>query len=365
MHDYFYELIRVAIGAQENLSRQPKSGEWVELYKIAQAQSLISVSFVALQKLGADLDGGFARIGMSEKLYLAWMVRAAEFSQNYGDIKALEDKLSNALCESGVKALLVKGTSLSLLYEDPTLRQFGDLDVYSPFDYDKVNEIVKSLASDYIEDYYRHTEGKVDGIMVENHKYLTDVRGQKRWNELENYLSQLASARLASRGVGGLYYPDDVFTVLFFVYHAQAHFLFERISMKFLVDWCLLLKNRNDAPGRVVDERLKQFGLMKFAACLTAICIKRLALPEQYVPVEVLKSVKELDEKTILCFEKDMFCSESHGFTSSSLIDRVKRGVWLFKNKWKIELFLDDSIYSFLWHKAVSIITFKQSKYKL
>lgn len=66
----FYELIRVAIGTQENLSRLPSEHEWGRLYKMAEKQSLIGVCFAGLQRLGADSDVGFARIGMSKMLYL-------------------------------------------------------------------------------------------------------------------------------------------------------------------------------------------------------------------------------------------------------------------------------------------------------
>ena len=52
----FYELIRVAIGTQESLSRLPLAREWGELYKMAQKQSLLGVCFAGLQRLGTDSD---------------------------------------------------------------------------------------------------------------------------------------------------------------------------------------------------------------------------------------------------------------------------------------------------------------------
>ena len=73
MNDIFFELIRVAIGTQESLSRLPSAREWGELYKMAQKQSLVGVCFAGLQRLGADADEGFARIGICEMLYLTWM----------------------------------------------------------------------------------------------------------------------------------------------------------------------------------------------------------------------------------------------------------------------------------------------------
>lgn len=78
MNDIFYELIRVAIGTQDGLLRQPSQKEWKALYDMAKKQSLVGVCFAALQCLGADADEGFARIGICEMLYLTWMGMTAK-----------------------------------------------------------------------------------------------------------------------------------------------------------------------------------------------------------------------------------------------------------------------------------------------
>lgn len=45
IYNLFFELIRVAIGTQESLSRLLSACEWGELYKAAKKQSLIGVCF--------------------------------------------------------------------------------------------------------------------------------------------------------------------------------------------------------------------------------------------------------------------------------------------------------------------------------
>ena len=77
----FYELVRVAIGTADSLSQTPSDKEWKALYDMAKKQSLVGVCFAALQKLGTDAEGGFARIGISEMLYLTWMGLAAKIQQ--------------------------------------------------------------------------------------------------------------------------------------------------------------------------------------------------------------------------------------------------------------------------------------------
>ena len=51
MEQLFFELIRVALGTQDTLSRPPSKGEWAELYAMAKKQSLVGICFSAVQKI--------------------------------------------------------------------------------------------------------------------------------------------------------------------------------------------------------------------------------------------------------------------------------------------------------------------------
>ena len=48
MDSLFFELIRVAIGTQDRLSRTPSSQEWKVLYDMAKKQSLVGICFAIL-----------------------------------------------------------------------------------------------------------------------------------------------------------------------------------------------------------------------------------------------------------------------------------------------------------------------------
>lgn len=81
LNKLLFDLIRVSIGAQNSLTKFPTEAEWGKLFALARKQSLVGIGFAALQKLGADADCGFSRIGMSEMLYLTWMGMAEEIRQ--------------------------------------------------------------------------------------------------------------------------------------------------------------------------------------------------------------------------------------------------------------------------------------------
>lgn len=112
----FYQLIRVAIGTQDSLSRLPKAGEWGKLYKMAQKQSLVGVCFAGLQRLGADADEGFARIGMSEELYFDWMGNTFMIQQKNGIVNQQCVALQKRLSAGGMKFSILKGQGVASLY---------------------------------------------------------------------------------------------------------------------------------------------------------------------------------------------------------------------------------------------------------
>lgn len=344
----FFELLQVSIGTRICLSQTPSETEWGKLYEMSKKQSLVGVCFAGVQRLQQQ------RQGPPKMLYLTWMFMAAKISQNYDNMRSLEKKLDALFKERGVKVVLVKGASIAAHYDEPKLRQFGDIDIYSPYDYEVVNEILKSIATEFNEDYYRHSEAWVDNVMVENHKYLTDIRGQKRWLKFEKYLTSLTSAELASVGNGGIYHSEDMLTLLFFVYHAQAHFLFDKITMKFLVDWCVLIQSIQ-IPEKVIVERLQEYGLIRFAAMLTRISAEWLGLQVDSIYPEINVISSSFDNDETKRFKDDFFCYTHVGLSTNSFKDRMARAQEFYRNRWKLKDYLGVSATQFVWEKFYSI----------
>lgn len=347
-----YELLKCALWGQGIV---PDSADDLhDAYLLCKQQGVLGVGFQGLQRYASlgvlNIDGA------TENIYLRWMGLAAKLQQNYDAMEAMQGRLHRMFQDADVRCLVLKGLALSPYYEEPKLRCFGDLDIYSPYDFEKIDVLLKSVATTYSNDYYRHTECNVDGITVENHKYLTDVRGQYRWLGLEKYLKDVSTANLANVDVGGLYYPDETFTFVFFVYHALGHFVYEKLSMKFLIDWCMLLKGRDSVPEDVIDARLKAFGLMRFAAYMTKLCELRLGLLEPYLTKGLIAEMDNISEASLLRFEEDMFKAGYKGFTSNSVKDRIDRGLDFYRKRWKVEEFLGVSVSRFVWDKMIAIL---------
>ena len=349
-----YNLLKLAVSDNDSSLILENSCS-AKVYSLAVSQGIVGIAFVGLRKYMEIHGIKKENLGESVKAYERWFATAASIILNHDKISHLQGKMSKYLQEEGIKALVLKGLSISKYYDNASLRCFGDLDIYSPTDYDKLDKVLKSISTNFSVDYYRHSECMVNGVMVENHRYLTDVRGQSRFYKLENFLQDEASASLASIVDGGLYYANECFSFVFFVYHALSHFLYEKLSLKFLVDWCVMLKGRNELADDVLDQKLNEFGLMHFAATMTALCVDRLGLQEVFVPKLLLTESKSIKQDLLDRFEDDMFVQEYEKFSSNSLQDRFKRGKEFYKKSWKIKEFLNVSTTAFLWEKICAL----------
>jgi hypothetical protein len=348
-YNLLYKLIRCSLGEDIKIDVAGTQTEKIMNLSIRQGVSLIA--FDGFQKAYNN-----ERNANSEFVKLQWIGQSIQSENTNKLILAVQQQISNQLKQNGIKALVLKGSALANYYDTPDFRQYGDIDIYSPTEFEKIDDILKSIGTNYDLECYRHSHCQVKGITVENHIYLTDARWKKKWAGLEDYLSKLASKNLLEQEEYGLGYPDEMFTIVFFVYHALAHFVYEQLSVRFLVDWYYLLKSKNDLDYALLETKLNEFGLMPLTGALTALCIKRLGMDENLVPKYMIDAARNITPSLLKKFEDDMFDESHSGFTTNSLKDRIARLSKFYQYRWKIEEFYGISLLRFIWSKVVAII---------
>lgn len=142
LNNLFFELIRVAIGTQDKLTRAPSAKEWKALYDIAKKQSLVGICFAAVQRLGSSVKPLEQRSiepfehlqicwNMPEMLYLTWMGLTAKIQQRNEVMNGYTNQALSYFREKGFPCLILKGQGIAKLYgELAGLRQSGDVDVW-------------------------------------------------------------------------------------------------------------------------------------------------------------------------------------------------------------------------------------------
>ena len=133
MEQLFFELIRVALGSQDTLSRAPSSKEWKQLYDMSKKQSLVGICFAGLQKL-FNLDHQEPStnnpqsdsthnpepitLNLNEDLYYKWMGMSAKIQHRNDVVNRQCVELQRRLREDGFRSCILKGQGVAKWYKE-------------------------------------------------------------------------------------------------------------------------------------------------------------------------------------------------------------------------------------------------------
>lgn len=133
MEQLFFELIRVALGSRDTLSRAPSSKEWKQLYDMSKKQSLVGICFAGLQKL-FNLDHQEPSTNnpqsdsthnpepitqnLNEDLYYKWMGMSAKIQHRNDVVNRQCVELQRRLREDGFRSCILKGQGVAKWYKE-------------------------------------------------------------------------------------------------------------------------------------------------------------------------------------------------------------------------------------------------------
>jgi hypothetical protein len=92
---------------------------------------------------------------------LRWIGQSIQSENANKLILAAQQLISNQLKQNGIKALVLKGSALSQYYKTPKFRQYGDIDIYSPSEFEKIDDILKAIGANYDLECYTHSHCQV------------------------------------------------------------------------------------------------------------------------------------------------------------------------------------------------------------
>lgn len=333
----FFELIQVAIGMRDGLSRIPSESEWEELYDMADKQSLIGICFAGLLKLGANVDDGYLKIGMSEELFFSWIGTAAAIQQKNKKMNKRCVELQQKLAEDGFKSCILKGQGVAALYRSLTpspspkgegslgnssnalniisgskpmdlslLRQSGDIDAWIDAPREDVIAYVKrKCPNDDVDISSKHLEFRLfKDTEIEAHFVpagtKTPIIGRRVRAYYENEKAKQMKHKVMLTSGQEITAPDNAFQAIHILQHAFGHFLFEGIGFRQLMDYYFVMQQPlTDYEKKQVVRTMKRFGMYGFARGVAYILTKVFGAEESFIPANkslgerILKSVME------------------------------------------------------------------------
>lgn len=359
----------MAMGWETDFSL-PEDVDWKDVLEIAQEQGVNAIAVDGLEVYinKQPQDSPFKSSAAFKQILLEAIGGLQMVEYNYMNHVAALTELSEILNNKGIPFMIMKGFACGQYYPNPKHRPCGDIDIYPGDKFDESNQALKDAGVDSDPYYYRHSASYIKNVMIENHLVLGDLRGNRR--QAKTFESQLETEAQKSIVEGerviidgiviqGAKYPAANFNLLFLPWHVSAHFAFEKVTLRHLLDWTLFLTH--DVENINIDlfreaKRKYNHGYRKMADILTNISLRYLGVPPTSIPSEIVRDAEDVDN----CLSDKVFnymfegqLRERDAKLWKSRWNNIKR-VW--NERWKFKEVYDMTVLEFLYQRAVGVL---------
>lgn len=217
-------------------------------------------------------------------------------------------ELTRTLKNAGIDSVLLKGQGLARVYDNPKLRQCGDIDLYVGKDnYRKACEVTDSIA-DMMEQKGAEGSGKrhasekhyhcnINGVAIEIHRkasILTNSRYNKRFAEFEKACLNPGSVMKVDLDCGSVNVPPVEFDAIFVFLHAWGHVFSSGLGLRQMCDWTMYMhRYGSELDVDLLEKRLVSMGLKKGWQIFGYVAVRYLGLPQEECPLYTDKYRKE------------------------------------------------------------------------
>lgn len=300
--DLFYELIQVALGTREQLTRVPSENEWSFFLYEAQRQAVTGIVVEGIDKLPKEQRPN--QMKLLEWIGLAEMVRQQNVVLNKRSVE-----IQTVFAEAGFRNCILKGQGNARMYSNPFARMPGDIDIWVDGERNSINEFVAGFAGGFREGY-KDAAFRYKDVEVEAHyfpAYLNSFTKNKKLQRLieENKDSQFTNW-VDLEGENKLCVPTDDFNVIYQMCHLYHHFFCEGVGLRHFIDYFYLLKRINcngliksDCHAKF-KELFQHLGMLRFVSGVMWIEKRILGLSKEYLLVDVDEKTGQLIIKEVL-----------------------------------------------------------------
>lgn len=322
--------------------------DWQQCFDMALQQNVLAMTFPAMTLLPKELRPSFT-------LWSKWMAYTQSVAEQLQYKRHVVEKIGSWLAEDCLSTTLIKGFSLSVLYPNPKLREFSDIDIFSGNNYEAVNACFAKhgVKVDNVDGHHAYL--KLDGISIEHHFAFSNTKVKDGLVGPEEELQRLVISNPQPTSMPGINFPDPVFTALFVGWHAFEHFLQEKIELRHMIDWALALRQLSKQEVEILNGIKKNKGWGEFADTLTTISIHRLGLPREWF--SKVEPIAIEQEQRVW---NDIINSPRTPQSKSSNFRRIYIAKRMLKNSWKFEDYSDICASKLLVKQFMGHLRFKK-----
>ena len=265
MEKLFYELIQVAVGQLDCLSRGPSPEEWQELYTTAQRQGIPGICYKGVERL---FEYG---LRAPQDISIDWMSEAEEIRTSNETVDKRCATLQKRLIERKIYTSLLLGQGVARDYgvELQELRQPNGIDVFVDCGREKAIKFVKQTGQDVVR-YNRHTVW-LDVWKDTETRVLPQVAYSKipwRNEVVQHWFRHNREQLFAEQDELVLPYAD--MNVVIVLQYISEQLFYGRVDMRLMMDCFFILKKAGGRYGTFkngmsVEKVIKSFGIGKIA----------------------------------------------------------------------------------------------------
>lgn len=338
------KLVRVAMG-WETVFSLPEDIDWEAVLLLSHEQGVNAIVLDGLEKLMKETSYS---LPPKDKLFIFDAIGSLQIVEHntLNQLAALKD-VAAILCAKQIPFMIMKGFACGQYYPEPKHRPCGDIDIYPGGKYEESNQAFSEAGVVSDPYYYRHSALYIRGVMIENHKILGSLRGSKKEaREFETWLEREAKrsietgtdAKVLNEEIQGGVFPNADFNALFLPWHVSAHFAFERVTIRHLLDWALFLTNEGgNINVEMFKDAKKRFvhGYSKIADIITNLVVRYLNMPVVNVPKELVEEAMNIDNGLADKVLDYMFVGQPREKNESIWISRWNNVKRIWNERWK------------------------------
>ncbi len=257
------QLIQVAIGCREKLSRSLTVFEWSEVYKQSILQAVSGICLLGLEKLPEEQRP-------PKLLLIEWIGLVEGIKRRNKLVDKQTKDIWQQLNNAGLKAVILKGQGIACEYgEKSEYRQSGDIDVWVKGGFKTVCDYVQiTYPTDDIA-YHRFHYNVFSDTEVELHHRPTLMRNLLDDMKLSKWYNGFDANKFIYLPEKGFAVPPSDFNVIFILTHIYRHFLFEGVGLRQVMDYYFVLKNHSyNLDILEIRKTLHSLRLERFASAM-------------------------------------------------------------------------------------------------
>lgn len=350
-----FALVKTGLGVSKETQVLGAVGGGVDWQELLNQTKKQGVSAICLDGLG-HLSDSLPKDPVMEYCKLQWIGELMYMEQNHQQQMEAATQLAEAYHDAGLRIFVLKGFSVGMLYPQPNHRPCGDLDCFLRYASDDTSVCVSAFEQGNLvaeeqgvevdRFYYVHSKFNYMDMTVENHQHLMPIKGSKKDKQYEQLLLSLLESD-EPRYVNGTWMetPSPMFQALFILSHAQGHFMNEKITLRHVCDWAMVLNAyREDVDWAEWKSICKKYDLLKFGYALTRLAEKVCGVEP---PFECL-----MDKEKENALMNDILTPECIIDGNSRMVRHYQIIRNIFRSSWKFKMFSHSSSMMYIWKRV-------------